>query len=89
MNYNKEGNAEIFIHRTRRTILFKKRSNIRGGTDIRIINILPAWLIILEKFAQVKIKNILTPKLSNFNLDSEKTQIATLGKFLSGTIIPN
>jgi len=34
----------------------KKKSNIRGGTDIRIINILPAWLIILEKLAQVKIK---------------------------------
>ena len=30
-NYNTEGNANIFIHRTSHTILFKKRSNIRGG----------------------------------------------------------
>jgi hypothetical protein len=45
-------------------ILFKKRDNIRGGTDIRVINILPAWLIILEKLCINKIKEILQPKIS-------------------------
>ena len=30
-------------------IIFKKKDNIRGGTDIRVINILPAWLSIKEK----------------------------------------
>ena len=82
MNYNTEGNADIFIHRASRTILFKKKSNIRGGTDIRIINILPAWLIILEKLAQVKIKNILTPKLSNFQFGFRENSDCNLAKIL-------
>ena len=81
-NCSAEGNAEIFIHRTSRTILFKKKSNIRGGTDIRIINILPAWLIILEKLAQVKIKNILTPKLSNFQFGFRERSDCNLAKIL-------
>ena len=44
----------------------KTRNKIRGGKDIRINNILPSWLIILEKHALEKIRSILNPKISSF-----------------------
>ena len=45
-------------------ILFKKRGQIRGGTDIRVINVLPAGLIILEKLCMNKINELLRPKIT-------------------------
>ena len=47
---------KYFIHGISKTVLFKKKETISGGTDIRIINIIPAWLIILEKLASYKVK---------------------------------
>ena len=38
--------SELFIHQISKSILFKKKDNIRGGADIRVIIILPAWLSI-------------------------------------------
>ena len=37
-----ENKNKLFIHQTRKTILFKKKNDIKGGNDIRVINILPA-----------------------------------------------
>ena len=34
--------GEIFLYMVSKSILFKKKENIRGGTDIRVINILPS-----------------------------------------------
>ena len=82
-NYNTEGNADIFIHRTSLTILFKKRNNIRGGADIRIINILPSWLIILEKLAHIKIKDLLNPKISNFQFGFREGSDCNVAKILA------
>ena len=42
---------KLFIHGISKTVLFKKKENISGGTDIRVINIIPARVIILEKLA--------------------------------------
>ena len=42
---------KYFIHGKSKSVLFKKKEAISGGTDIRVINIKPAWLIILEKLA--------------------------------------
>ena len=49
-------------------VLFYSKKEIISevGTDIRIINFLPAWLIILEKLAHIEKKNLLNPKISNF-----------------------
>ena len=57
-----DDNSELFIHQISKSILFKKRDNIRGGTDIRVINILPGWLITLEKLSLSTIKRILSGK---------------------------
>ena len=64
-------------------MLFKKKNNIRGGKDIRIINILPAWLIILEKLAYVKIKQILEPKITNFQFGFKEGSDCNLAKTLA------
>ena len=58
-----EENSGLFIHQISKSILFKKRDNIRGGTDIRVINILPGWLITLEKLALSTIKRIISGKI--------------------------
>ena len=81
-----EGNADIFIHHTKKTVLFKKKNNIRGGKDIRIINILSTWLVILEKIAYVKIKQILQQKITNFQFGLKKFRTAILQKPQHGLI---
>ena len=57
-------NSELFIHQTSKSILFKKKDNIKGGIDIRVINILPGWLIILEKLALPKIRKFIAEKIN-------------------------
>ena len=64
-------------------MLFKKKNNIRGGKDIRIINILPTWLVILEKLAYVKIKQILEPKIPNFQFGFKEGSDCNLAKTLT------
>ena len=59
-----EKNSNIFLHTISRSILFKKKESIRGGTDLRVINILPAWLVILEKLCAHKIKELLINKIT-------------------------
>ena len=59
-----EKNSNIFLHTISRSILFKKKESIRGGTDLRVINILPAWLVILEKLCARKIKELLIDKIT-------------------------
>jgi len=61
---NEKKNSEIFLHTISKSILFKKRENIRGGVDIRVINVLPAWLIILEKMSIKVIKRIINDKIT-------------------------
>ena len=56
--------SDLFLHTVSKDILFKKREQIRGGTDIRVINILPSWLIILEKLCMNKINELLRPKIT-------------------------
>ena len=59
-----EKNSNIFLHTTSRSIFFKKKESIRGGTDLRVINILPSWLVILEKLCAYKIKELLINKIT-------------------------
>ena len=59
-----ENNSNLFLHTISRSVLFKKKENIKGGSDIRVINILPAWLIILEKLSYSTIKKLLIPKIN-------------------------
>ena len=59
-----EKNSNIFLHTTSRSILFKKKESIRGGTDLRVINILPAWIVILEKLCAHKIEELLINKIT-------------------------
>ena len=61
---NEKKNSEIFLHTISKSISFKKRENIRGGVDIRVINVLPAWLIILEKMSIKVIKRIINDKIT-------------------------
>ena len=60
---NNQKTSKLFLHTVSKSILFKKRENILGGVDIRVINILPAWLIILEKLCISKIKELLCNKI--------------------------
>ena len=60
---NNQETNKLFLHTVSKSILFKKRENIRGGVDIRVINILPAWLIILKKLCISKIKELLCNKI--------------------------
>lgn len=59
----KDDNSLLFLHTISKSVLFKKQENIMGGTDIRVINILPAWLSILEKLSLNCIKNLIKNKL--------------------------
>ena len=61
---NEEQNNKIFLHTKIKSILFKKRENISGGIDIRIINVLLTWLIILEKMNIKVIKPAVTEKIT-------------------------
>jgi len=61
---NEEQNSKIFLHTISKSVLFKKRENIRGGIDIRVINVLPAWLIILEKMSIKVIKRAISEKIT-------------------------
>ena len=56
---------KCFIHGISKSILFKKKETISGGIDIRIINILPAWLMILKKLASYKVKSFLCKNKQN------------------------
>ena len=60
---NDNQSSQLFLHIVSKAILLKKKDNITGGTDIRVINVLPAWLIILEKLCVPKIKELLRPKI--------------------------
>ena len=75
-------NSELFIHVVSRSILFKKRENIRGGIDIRVINILPSWLIILEKLSMHKIKELLTGKINMMQYGFVEGGDCNIAKFM-------
>ena len=76
-------NSELFIHQTSKSILFKKKDNIKGGIDIRVINILPGWLIILEKLALPKIRKLIAEKINQQQFGFREGSDCNMAKILT------
>lgn len=76
-------NSELFIHQTSKSILFKKKDNIKGGIDIRVINILPGWLIILEKLALPKIRKFIAEKINQQQFGFREGSDCNMAKILT------
>ena len=75
--------SELFIHQVSKSILFKKKNNIKGGTDIRVINILPAWLSITEKLSLAKVKEILSHKIDQNQFGFKEGSDCNIAKLLT------
>ena len=76
-----QDNSELF--QISKSILFKKRDNIRWGIDIRVINILHGCLIILEKLALSKIKKLMKEKIGPQQFGFKKGSICNTAKILT------
>ena len=73
---------KLFIHGISKTVLFKKKEKISGGTDIRVINIIPAWLIILEKLASYKVKELLMTKINKIQFGFRENSDCNVAKLM-------
>ena len=73
---------KCFIHGISKTVLFKKKETISGGTDIRVINIIPAWLIILEKLASYKVKELLMTKINKIQFGFRENSDCNVAKLM-------
>ena len=73
---------KYFIHGISKTVLFKKKEAISGGTDIRVINIIPAWLIILEKLSSYKVKELLMTKIDKIQFGFRENSDCNVAKLM-------
>ena len=59
-----EKGFDLFLHNKIRTILFKKKEDVYKQKNLRIISIIPAWLMVLEKLTKPIIQKLINEKLN-------------------------
>lgn len=72
----------MFQEWNKKAVLFKKKETISRGTDIRVINVILAWLIFLEKLASYKVKELLMKKIDKIQFGFRENSDCNVAKLM-------